>query len=311
MSITFDFNSGASLASLGFTSISASLTNTAAAGQDGSYAMKVDTSISNGSGSAAYAVNLTKRKITFHCLWNRLYWTHTSGPNAPVAFRNFDTGASAFDNGTPFYMAELGWGNFPTTPATSTLFSSGVTAPRTAQDYQISASEAPFGSFNGSGFVRTIQGGFPDPTSGWHDLDIVLIFSTWDAANNIAFPNGSVTYSIDGVTIFSMTSARIGNPVDAIGTTHSVSSITFAPLGVFDDIVIDEEDFSDATPSIPQNNSAECCASPGIEGQGTVAPGAGVERPVLMSAAWIGLCDGGGTVPLLADLTDAENWSDS
>jgi len=41
----------------------------------------------------------------------------------------------------------------------------------------------------------------------------------------------------------------------------------------------------DETPSIPANNSAECCASPGVEGSGVVAPGAGVERPVLMSAA--------------------------
>jgi hypothetical protein len=208
-------------------------------------------------------------------------------------------------------MAELGWSNFPTTPATLTLFSSGVTANRTAQDYQIAASEAPFGSANGSGFLRTIQGGFPDITSGWHTLDIVLIFSTWDAANSIAFPDGSVSYSIDGSVIFSMHGAKIANPQDAIGTTHTVSSINFSPLGIFDDIVIDEEDFTEATPAIPQNNSAECCASPAVEGKGTVAPGAGVERPVLMSAAWNGRCTGGGTVVAVADLTDDENWSDS
>lgn len=66
-----------------------------------------------------------------------------------------------------------------------------------------------------------------------------------------------------------------------------------------------------ATPSIDLNNSAECCASPGVEGKGIVAPGAGVERPVLMSAVWTGRCTGGGTVVAVADLTDAEDWSDS
>ena len=73
------------------------------------------------------------------------------------------------------------------------------------------------------------------------------------------------------------------------------------------------EDASTATgsPSIPSANSSECCASPGVEGSGETVPGAGVEHPVLMSAAWTGRCDGGGTVDLLPDLTDDEDWSDS
>lgn len=67
------------------------------------------------------------------------------------------------------------------------------------------------------------------------------------------------------------------------------------------------------TPNIPQANSSECCASEGtaVEGGGSPAPGAGVSHPVLLSAAWTGRCTGGGTVPLLADLTDDEDWSDS
>lgn len=64
-------------------------------------------------------------------------------------------------------------------------------------------------------------------------------------------------------------------------------------------------------PSIPQNNSAECCASPGTEGSGVAAPGAGVERPVLMSGAWTGQCAQGGGVALLPDLDDDEDWRDS
>lgn len=60
---------------------------------------------------------------------------------------------------------------------------------------------------------------------------------------------------------------------------------------------------------IPVNNSAECCDSKGIEGAGVAAPGAGVVRDELLSGAWIGRCDGGGTVTDVPDLTDAEDWS--
>lgn len=50
-----------------------------------------------------------------------------------------------------------------------------------------------------------------------------------------------------------------------------------------------------------------CCCDDGNNGDGSGATG-----PMLpaIDASWTAMCDGGGTVPTAADLTDAENWDD-
>jgi hypothetical protein len=93
--------------------------------------------------------------------------------------------------------------------------------------------------------------------------------------------------------------------------THT--GVMFAPSSScgFTTLLADQASTATGSPEIPSANSSECCASPGVEGSGETVPGAGVEHPVLLSAAWSGRCDGGGQVDLLPDLTDAEDWSDS
>jgi len=122
--------------------------------------------------------------------------------------------------------------------------------------------------------------------------------------------DGFLRVMVDGVVVISGDDLELKGSADG-GAAIFWEQLQCGPMGRFDNVLIGDTGCGGVSPEMPANNSAECCASPGVEGQGTVAPGAGVERPVLMSAAWTGRCDGGGTVPLLADLTDAENWSDS
>jgi hypothetical protein len=123
-------------------------------------------------------------------------------------------------------------------------------------------------------------------------------------------PDGFLRVMVDGVTVISADNIELKGAQGA-GATVFWEQLQVGPMGRNDNLIIGDTGCGGATPEIALNNSAECCASPGTEGSGVAAPGAGVERPVLMSAAWTGRCEGGGTVPLLADLTDDEDWSDS
>src|SRR4029077_20601482 len=122
--------------------------------------------------------------------------------------------------------------------------------------------------------------------------------------------DGFIRVMVDGVVVISADSIPLKGGSGG-GATVFWEQLQCGPMGRFDNLLIGDTGCGGVSPEIPPNNSAECCASPGVEGKGTVAPGAGVERPVLMSAGWTGRCDGGGTVVAVADLTDAEDWSDS
>ncbi len=118
---------------------------------------------------------------------------------------------------------------------------------------------------------------------------------------NISTGSADVTFDQE---LFSAGENRTANTTIMFGPSSSCGFTTL--LGA--------EASTGYSPQIPQANSSECCASSelgAVEGGGNPPPGAGVEHPVLLSAAWTGRCEGGGVVPLLPDLTDAENWSDS
>jgi hypothetical protein len=115
---------------------------------------------------------------------------------------------------------------------------------------------------------------------------------------------------VDGVVVISADNIPLEGAQGA-GAAVFWEQLQIGPMGRNDNLLIGDTGCGGVSPEIPANNSAECCASPAVEGKGTVAPGAGVERPVLMSAAWNGRCTGGGTVVAVADLTDDEDWSDS
>jgi len=130
------------------------------------------------------------------------------------------------------------------------------------------------------------------------------------SAPTVINSDGYLRVSVDGVVVISADNIPLKGGADG-GATVFWEQLQCGPMGRFDNLLIGDTGCGGATPEITLNNSAECCASPGVEGSGVASPGAGVERPVLLSAAWTGRCDGGGTVPLLADLTDGEDWSDS
>lgn len=96
---------------------------------------------------------------------------------------------------------------------------------------------------------------------------------------------------------------------DDFGTSPQWNACEVATIGAFTSWEIwDEPPW--LTPAIPLANSSSCCASKGKQGSGVAAPGAGVVKK-LLNAAWTGRCTGGGSVPLLPDLSDTESWSDS
>ncbi len=308
MSILFDFNSGASLSSLGWTNISSSVSNTAAAGPDGSYAMKANNTIAGGGGSAAYAVNLTKRRIRVTAKWNRLWFTHSSGASL-MEFSDFSGGApgAAFNGNLVAAIIELGWSNYPTTPATSTTFTiPAVTANRTDASFQVATHEV----FPASGTNDLIQSGFPGISSGFHDLEVVLTLSSRSTSGGSSSADGSIVVSLDGSPIYSISGIPIANPQAAGLSAYTVRNLKFAPMGVLDDIEISEEDVG-STPAMPRGDQAGCCASPGAEGSGISGPGAGVDPVALTVPEWTPVIAGGARGNELDDLTDAEDWSDS
>jgi hypothetical protein len=115
---------------------------------------------------------------------------------------------------------------------------------------------------------------------------------------------------VDGVVVISADDIPLEGAQGG-GATVFWEQVQVGPMGRNDNIIFGDTGCGATSPEITAGNSAECCANPGVEGSGVAAPGAGVEHPVLLSPAWTGRCTGGGTVDLLADLTDAENWSDS
>jgi hypothetical protein len=122
--------------------------------------------------------------------------------------------------------------------------------------------------------------------------------------------DGYLRVMVDGVVVLSGDNLALKGGQGA-GATVFWEQLQVGPMGRNDNLIIGDTGCGGVSPEIPANNSAECCASPGVEGSGVAGPGAGVERPVLLSAAWGGRCTGGGSVALLADLTDDEDWSDS
>jgi len=122
--------------------------------------------------------------------------------------------------------------------------------------------------------------------------------------------DGYLRVMVDGVVVISGDNIPLKGGQGG-GATVFWEQLQIGPMGRNDNILIGDTGCGATSPEIPAGNSAECCANPGVEGSGVAAPGAGVEHPVLLSPAWTGRCTGGGTVDILADLTDAENWSDS
>jgi hypothetical protein len=145
--------------------------------------------------------------------------------------------------------------------------------------------------------------------------DTVPAFAGWATTDP-----GSL-YEVENTQTFNEEGLRCGLAVGQLTPAGSTGDGSWTPsagdetVGALLVVGVNSCGGSDILSSkIPQANSSECCASSelgAVEGGGNPPPGAGVEHPVLMSAAWTGRCEGGGVVPLLADLTDAESWSDS
>ena len=299
MAIAFDFNSGASLASLGWSSISASVSNTAGAGPDGSYAMAATNAIANGSGTTYYTVNFTKRRITVIFQWNRLWWTHTSGTSLLEFLTN---GTGTFNGGLVASVIELGWSNYPTTPATLTAFSDGTTANRTEASFQTTATRQPAAVANGSGFNVLRATGFPATSSGWHSVVVVLTLSSgWDATAQLATADGSFRVTVDEDVIADEQDVRIGNPILAGAGSYSVELIKIGPMGAVDDLSFTESDI------LPEDTSTPCCSGGASVGSsaGALPPGGDPTGP---TQPWTAQCDGGGAVPTASDPTAGETW---
>lgn len=163
----------------------------------------------------------------------------------------------------------------------------------------------------GNHVTITFEGEFSTITGG----------TTWTAGGSAA-SDGRVSVQINGTEIYAQTGMRIGflvrNGTGGQGwippSVANWETVLLTCQGRLDDLCIRDDTGTqcfDAVSTFPVNNSSICCGSEGVEASGVSAPGAGVKRPVLMSPAWAGRCDGAGAVALLADLTDAENWSDS
>jgi hypothetical protein len=176
---------------------------------------------------------------------------------------------------------------------------------------------------SGTSMSPSINLGAGVADDAWHELEVVLTPSTVTGAfagdgtlgSASVASDGEISFYADGVLVstqsglnFVINHRATSNPevYYGRGVWHGFSDL----LGPVTNTWL----FTGAAPTSPAvlvDNSAKCCASTAVEGQGVAAPGAGVERALPINPNWTPRLVGGATMPDEPDLEDPEDWSDS
>lgn len=267
-----NFNSGASLASLGFIA-TVHVANTAAAGADGSYAMACTDGDDLGETTLPLSQSCTEVCHSFVWVpafvtdWELigLHFAFGLGYAASVVLYTQQSDASLF-----LFPGGVNPEWWHSTPG---VFSIGV--PLYVRLYVKVSSTSNGVDLNPDGAIALWLG----PSAG----------SMVQVANLSGL-------EIDGLF----------ETADSVVVTH----VVYGPQGSMDDLYATNAACFPTLPVLV-NDNAECCSGQGVEGSGVSAPGAGVDQAAIPDPTWTPRMMGGGQLDGDADLTDPEDWSDA